>query len=41
MAGKYKNAFKFTSSGEIDMIVADELGGKCEIYEIKHSDKAV
>ena len=42
-AGKYKKAFKFkfVSGGEIDMVVADELGGECEIFEIKHSDKAV
>lgn len=42
-AGKNKKAFKFKliSGGEIDMIIADETIGQCEIYEIKHSDKAV
>lgn len=42
-AGKHKKAFKFKfiSGGEIDMVVTNEIGDKCEIYEIKHSDKAV
>ena len=41
--GKEKRAFKFKfiSGGEIDMIVTDEEKSECEIYEIKHSSKAV
>ncbi|MBR1677077.1 MAG: ATP-binding protein [Clostridia bacterium] len=42
-SGRYKKAFKFKLSGggEIDMVVADELNGRCELFEIKHSKKAV
>lgn len=41
--GNRKRAFKFKfiSGGEIDMVVTDLSGGNCEIYEIKHSDKAI
>ncbi len=40
--GKRRRVFKLqTARGEFDMVIYDPTESSCEIYEIKHSDKAV
>ena len=39
--GREAFRFKFEEGGEYDMVVCNENGGDCCIYEIKHSDKIV
>ena len=39
--GREAFRFKFEEGGEYDMVVCNETGGDCCVYEIKHSDKIV
>ena len=39
--GREAFRFKFEEGGEYDMVVCNENGGDCCVYEIKHSDKIV